>query len=72
MKAHIAPHRSKFEAFKAVADALKTNVDFSPEVCGKSVRDRYERLQKTFYHDDSCDSMRSGVGGEVTEQRELL
>ena len=48
VKAHIAPHGSKIDAFKAVADALNENFDFSPVVEEKSIRDRYERFQKNF------------------------
>ena len=71
-KAHIAPHGSKTEAFKTVADVLNSNVDFVPHMDSKSVRDRYERLQKAADKEDRHDAMRSGVGGEFTEQQELL
>ena len=67
VNAHIAPHGSKIDAFKAVTNALNKNVDFSPVVEAKSIRDRYERLQKNFYSDDRRDALKSGVGGDFTE-----
>lgn len=71
-KAHVAPHGSKLELFDKAADALTLNSDFTPSLDGKSVRDRYERLQRTFNKKDKKDAMLSGVGGEITEADELL
>lgn len=64
-KAHVAPHGTKTERFEVVADSLNTNSDFSVSVDSKSVRDRYERLQRTFNKKDRMNAMMSGVGGEV-------
>lgn len=55
----ILRHKDKtLEALKSVPDALKKNIDFSPEFNGKSVQYQYGRLQKTLDHDESCDEMR--------------
>lgn len=70
--AHVAPHGTKQERFKGVADALEANVDFKVKIDAKSARDRYERLQKTFDQDDRRNAMMSGVGGEMTETQEML
>lgn len=42
------------------------------EVDGKSVQDRYERMQKAFDDGDKRDEKLSGVGGGLTEAEELL
>lgn len=63
IKAHVAPHGSKSDAFKEVPDALIGNIDFSPSVDTKSVRNRYERLQQNLDAEAHQDFMTSGVCG---------
>lgn len=70
-KAHTL-YESKIKAFKAVADALNGNSDSLTKVDAKSVRKRYDRLQKPFLIDEDCDALRSGVGRDFTEHEELL
>lgn len=70
--AHVAPHGSKLELFYKAAHALTVNEDFHPSLDGKSVRDRYERLQRSFNKKDKKDALLSGVGGEVSEADEML
>lgn len=70
--AHTAPHGCKAEYFERAANSLNGNRDFSVHVDGKSVRDRYERMQKLYNQKDRKDALLSGVGGEVTEADELL
>lgn len=70
--AHVAPHGAKAEYFETVALAFNGNGDFGVQVEGKSVRDRYERLQKAFNKRDREDAAMSGIGGKVGEVDELL
>lgn len=55
-----------------MADTLTANIDFSPCVDAKSVRDRQERLEKTFDANDDLDAMTSGVAGEISGIQALL
>lgn len=71
-KVHIAPHVSKIDAFKVVANAFNGKIEFVPHIDAKSICDRYERLQRAFVRDNNRDAMRSGVGGQITKQEELL
>lgn len=71
-KAHVGPHGCKLEYFEKAAYSLAVNRDFTATVDGKSVRDRYERLQRAFNMKNNRNAMMSGVGGEVTEEQDLL
>jgi len=71
-RAHIAPRGYKQQSFQPAADMLNANREFRLQLDGKSVRDRYERMQRAFDAADKRDAMGSGVGGEVTEEQELL
>lgn len=72
MKAHITPHASKSEGFKAVADVFTANIDSPPIVDAKSTRDSYERWQRNFDAKDHRDAVTSNVGGEISESQKLL
>lgn len=72
MDAHISTHGDKAEVFEKAADSLNANSDFSVQIDGKSVRDRYERAQKSFNRRDKEEVAMSSVGGEVKEADELF
>lgn len=71
-RAHIAHQGEKREAFQVAADVLCGIKYFGINVDGKSVRDRYERMQKAFNDSDKRNKKLSGVKGGPLEAEDLL
>ena len=71
-KLYIDPHEYKQKRFKNFADALNCNTEFKVKVDSKSVRDRYERIQKSFDRDEEKYAQSSGVEAGVTEEEQIL
>lgn len=71
-KEHAATYNTQQAAFSVVAEEFNSNCDFRVVVESKTVRDRYERLQRTFHSADRKDAIATGVGGDVREADELL
>ena len=70
--AHLAPHGKIHTRFEKAAEAAKANPNFTPQVTGKSVQDRFKKLLDDFASRDAKDSNLSGVGGEIGELDDLL
>lgn len=66
-KAHKAPHCSKAEFFERATDPLNGNCGFTVHVNGKTVRDRYGRMQKFYIQKNRKGSVLYGMGGEVNK-----
>lgn len=69
---HIATYITRHECFQDVENVLNANKDFTVRVDGKSLRDRYKRMQKIFELAGKRDAMRSDLGEEIYEDHELL
>lgn len=70
--AHIAQHGAKSECFDTAEDSMSANIDFLVQVDGKSIGDRYERLERPSDMKGKGDAVMSVVGVEVLEVDELL
>ena len=69
---HVSAFGEARRRYQEAANNLNTTVSVAQNVTGKTVRDRYKRLQEKFDRNDNANQRMSGVGREVGEMEELL
>lgn len=71
-EAHIAPHGETASRFDAETQNCLANPNFTREVTGKCVQDRFKKLLEDFEKREKDDHNRSGTGGEIGKIDKLL